>query len=396
MTLDDPPASPFRAGFGKVPPVLAGRDLVIDQFLKAVRVGEWGTERALLLRGFRGVGKTALLEFLRRRVEDSGWVTIDETASAGFAGRIIQKLRAAIAERDAGMGVRIKALGNPILGTVEVDYTDPTPVEPTIESLVDALASLVEPNGGILFTLDEVSEDTIDEFRIVSAALQRSISSDREIALIVAGLHSDIAAILRDGTSTFLRRAHTENLDLLDWESTLKAIADPVHEHGRAIGSEALDYAARASQGYPFLTQLVGDLAWKRSPSDIAISLEDVKAASQMSKRKMGALIHEPSLSKLSALERSVLAAMAIDDGATRVATLRERVGDISPQHLNNIRIKIIDAGLAYAPARGKLDFVLPYLRDYLREHTVTDAMSATSADIAAARAKFPPPPDDL
>ncbi|MGV8883934.1 MAG: ATP-binding protein, partial [Rhodoglobus sp.] len=92
-----------------------------------------------------------------------------------------------------------------------------------------------------------------------------------------------------------------------------------------------------------------------------------------MSKRKMGALIHEPSLSKLSALERSVLAAMAIDDGATKFATLRERVGDISPQHLNNIRLKIIDAGLAYAPARGKLDFVLPYLRDYLREHTVTD-----------------------
>ncbi|MGV8883935.1 MAG: ATP-binding protein [Rhodoglobus sp.] len=175
--------------------MLAGRDVVIDQFLKAVRVGEWGAERALLLRGFRGVGKTALLEFLRRRVEDSGLVTIDETASAGFAGRIIQKLRVAIAERDAGTGVRIKALGNLVLGTVEVDYTEPAPVEPTMESLVDALASLVEPNGGILFTLDEVSEDTIDEFRIVSAALQRSISSDREIAFIVAGLHSDIAAI---------------------------------------------------------------------------------------------------------------------------------------------------------------------------------------------------------
>lgn len=110
----------------------------------------------------------------------------------------------------------------------------------------------------------------------------------------------------------------------------------------------------------------------------------------------MGSSIHEPSLTKLAALDRAVLAAMAQDDGPSNVADLRERVGDITRQHLNNVRIRLIDAGVAFSPRRGQLDFALPYLRDYLREHVVTDAMGATSAEIAAARRRFPPPPDDL
>lgn len=388
--------SPFRAGFGKVPPTLAGRGHVIDPFVSALQVGEWGVERALLIRGFRGVGKTVLLEYLRRKAEDAGWVTIDETASPGFVDRMKNKLRAAIKLRDPDGTVRLTSVGSPLLGSVEVEWIDGEKIEPTIESLVDALARIVEPAGGILFTVDEVGEESIEEFRVLVGALQRAISADREIAMILAGLHSDIATILRDGTSTFLRRAHAENLDLLDWDSTLEAIRQPIEDHGRDIGDEALDYAARASQGYPFLTQLLGDLAWKEHPDSVEITLEDVISASRRSKRKMGSHIHEPSLTKLSALERSVLAAMAADDGPTKVSTLRERVGSISRQHLNNIRIKIIDAGLVYVPKRGELDFALPYLRDYLREHVVTDAMSATSADIAAARAKFPPPPPGL
>lgn len=387
-------SSPFRAGFGKVPPALAGRSEVVAAFEAAIEPGNWSAERALLIRGFRGVGKTVLAERLRRSAEDRGWVTVDELAAPGFLGRMENKLRTELRRLDPDGRVRISGITTP-LGGVDVEYVDGAPIRQTVETLTHALASLLEPHAGVLFVLDEVNDATLNEFRDLVGMLQRLVSRDREVAVIVAGLHSDIAAILRDGTSTFLRRAEPVNLDLLDWESTLIALEQPIVDHGRRIDADALEYAARGTQGYPFLTQLIGDLAWKRRPDRDAITLDDARSAVRRSKRKMGSNIHEPSLSKLTALERSVLAAMAIDDGPSRVGELRERVGGVSRQHLNNIRIRLLDAGIVYVAARGKLDFSLPYLRDYLREHTVTDAMSTTSADIAAARARFPPPPDD-
>ncbi|MFE6966673.1 ATP-binding protein [Agromyces sp. NPDC057679] len=388
--------SPFRAGFGKVPPVLAGRSEILKGFTDAIQAGSWGTERAVLLRGFRGVGKTVTLETLRRIAEDSGWVTIDETASPGFLDRMLKKLRKAVQDRKPAGTTRLKSVEIAAVGGVELEHIDSAAIDPTLESLLEELAELVEPDGGVLFTLDEVSQTTIGEFQSFVGALQRSISRDREVAVVLAGLHSDIAAILQEGTATFLRRAHNENLDLLDYASTLEALRDPITSHGRTIAAGALDYAAAASQGYPFLTQLIGDLAWRQHADEREITLADVKTASKKAKRRIGASIHEPSIAHLRPFDRTVLVAMAQDDGPSKVGDLRPRLDDASKQHLNNARARLLDAGIVFTPKRGELDFALPYLRDYLREHTVTDAMGASSRDIADARSKFPPPPEDL
>lgn len=385
--------SPFRAGFGKVPPVLAGRDDVIEAFASAIEPGTWSQERALLLRGFRGVGKTVTVETLRRRAEDLGWVTVNETASPGFLKRMENKLRLLIAARNPPPTQRLRALGIAPIGHIELEHIDAELPQPTVEVLMDELAQLVEPDGGILFTLDEVNTDTIAEFRELTGALQRAISDDREIAIVIAGLHSEVDAVFRDRPSTFLRRSVPVNLDLLDYESAIEAIRTPIVMHGRSISDEAIHYAAAASQGYPFLTQLIGDFAWKATPNAPEISLGDVQHGSQLAKRRMGANVHEPSLTDLSATDRTVLVAMAHDDAASKVSDLRQRMG-LESQHFNVYRQRLIDAGLIYSTGHGHLDFALPYLRDYLREHTVTDAMSATSSEIAAARRSFPPPPE--
>jgi hypothetical protein len=387
--------SPFRAGFGKVPPVLAGRSELIDSFRTAIEVGTWSQERALLIRGFRGVGKTVTVETLRRIAEDSGWVTVNETASPGFLHRIENKLRIEIASRNPLPTTRVRAVSITPLGSVELDHASPTLPKSTVESLLSDLATIVEPSGGILLTIDEVNTGTIEEFRELTGALQRAVSDDREIAIIMAGLHSEVAAVLKDRSSTFLRRAVQWNLDLLDFESAIDAIRRPIIEHGRTISTEAVDYAAAATQGYPFLTQLVGDFAWKTQPEQTDVSLDDVKRAARLAKGRMGANVHEPSLAALSDTDRHALVAIAQDETASKVSVVRQRM-NVSAQHFNVYRNRLLDAGLIYQPARGYIDFALPYLREYLREHAITDAMGATASDIARARQAFPPPPADL
>jgi Putative restriction endonuclease len=73
---DEMAGSPFRPGYNRRPPVLAGRDEVLAAADEAVAmaVGEALTPPALLLVGQRGVGKTVLLgEIADRAAKAYGW-----------------------------------------------------------------------------------------------------------------------------------------------------------------------------------------------------------------------------------------------------------------------------------------------------------------------------------
>ena len=56
--------NPFRASRGTSPPLLVGRDEVIDDFRLGLEEGPGAHERISLLVGARGIGKTALLNEL--------------------------------------------------------------------------------------------------------------------------------------------------------------------------------------------------------------------------------------------------------------------------------------------------------------------------------------------
>ena len=72
----DPVANPYRPGAGRRPPLLAGREALLDAFdvvqRRAELIGEG--DRSWVLNGFRGVGKTVLLNELMGRVTSSGWI----------------------------------------------------------------------------------------------------------------------------------------------------------------------------------------------------------------------------------------------------------------------------------------------------------------------------------
>src|SRR3569832_216619 len=80
----DPVAHPCRPGAGRRPPVLAGREPVLDAFnvihRKASEYGEG--DRSWVLNGLRGVGKTVLLNELLDHVGGRGWITAKVEAGA--------------------------------------------------------------------------------------------------------------------------------------------------------------------------------------------------------------------------------------------------------------------------------------------------------------------------
>jgi len=69
--------NPFSPGAGSPPPELAGRAPVLEQarsLLGRVLIGK--PEQSLMLTGLRGVGKTVLLNEVRRMAQETGYRTV--------------------------------------------------------------------------------------------------------------------------------------------------------------------------------------------------------------------------------------------------------------------------------------------------------------------------------
>lgn len=379
--------SPFRAGFGKTPPVLVGRDALITGFDDAIELGAWGQERVTLLEGLRGVGKTVMVNALEDVARERGWFVVSETATPGFADRIgrahlpriLHSVDPRPERRITGVGIAGVSLTTSLVGT-----------EQPSDTIRTQLARIAEATSGrgVLFTLDEISLGAREDLDLFVAELQHAIRQDLEVAFVGAGLGSSITELLSARSLTFLRRASRQTLDFLDYADVLTAIATPIRDAGRVIGEHPLAYAAAATQGYPFLAQLIGDLAWRAQPERAEITMEDVVAAYRQARRTMGSHILEPSLRELSKTDRTVLAAIAATPGPAKVSDLRSALG-VNAQYMGVYRQRLLDAGVIYPVKHGVVDIALPYLREYLQEHVVSDA----TTERARRRAAFPAPP---
>ena len=93
--------NPFKPTFGATPPLLAGRDDLIDEFADALAEGPGASARASLYTGARGAGKTVMLNAVQDAAQAGGWLVVSETATRGLIERLTQsRLRELLREFD--------------------------------------------------------------------------------------------------------------------------------------------------------------------------------------------------------------------------------------------------------------------------------------------------------
>ena len=81
--------NPFKPSAGHLPPLLVGRDDILDDFTTALDDGPGAPGRLMRITGARGVGKTVILTEFRDLASKRGWEVIKETASPGMANRLL-------------------------------------------------------------------------------------------------------------------------------------------------------------------------------------------------------------------------------------------------------------------------------------------------------------------
>ena len=84
--------NPFKPTAGKIPPLLIGRQPIIDDFAEGLENGAGAPGRLMLITGQRGYGKTVMLSEFARLATAQGWTVVSETASFGLCDRIVAAL----------------------------------------------------------------------------------------------------------------------------------------------------------------------------------------------------------------------------------------------------------------------------------------------------------------
>ena len=376
--------NPFKPSAGHLPPVLIGRDIILDDFREALNDGSGAPGRLMRVTGARGVGKTVILAEFRRIANEYGWQTISETASAGMAQRLLDGLRDGKGNFSLSSEPALSVMGvGGSLGGVRYGKAHTMPLT-LREALGARLDDLERRNAGLLVTIDEVQAADRDDMVAIATAVQHLTSDDRNIAFVFAGLPSMTSKWLNDEVMTFLRRAQPERLGDVPLTDVAQAFAETFRDGGVTLAGEALDIAVKATAGYPFMIQLVGYHVWRTAVRNhsadmnhgIEVTPADAESGARDALARLGDTVHEPELDGLSPVDKTYLLAMAQDDGPSSTSTVAERMGK-DVKYAGIYRMRLIEAQVIRDCGYGRVDFAIPYLREYLREHAAYIRLSA-------------------
>lgn len=380
--------NPFTPTFGVSPPLLVGRDDLIEEFSSALDDGPGASGRATIYTGARGTGKTVMLNKVQDVAKKNGWLVISETATPGFINRlatihlpsILANLMDQGKKRISGVTLPFGAGGatwdNPVTANL------PTNFRSQLELVTDVLA---EYDTGVLITIDEIHYRQIEELREFGATIQHAFRDSRNVAFAAAGLPSAVSPVLNDDVLTFLRRAERYNLGRVSLSDVEQAIREPIEENGREIDAVACTEAAQATGGYPFLIQLIGQYIWRQNPKEKTITSSDVAEGVAAARRRMGSLVYEPALADISSIDRTFLVAMSQDDGPSKMSDICSRLG-VSANYAGQYRLRLIEAGMIESVNYGEVDFAQPLLREYLTEHAASLAAQITDDAVSPPR----------
>ena len=389
--------NPFTPTFGTSPPLLVGRDTDLDDFREGLRGGPGSPERATLVTGLRGTGKTVMLNAYEDVAGAEGWLVISETATPNLVDRITHEHLPRLLREVDPRQTESRLTGVSLPGGFGADreVSERHNPRPGLRSQLNLLTDLLAERGGggVLITVDEVHRKGLNDLRELGTTIQHAFRERRNVAFVGAGLPSAVDDLLSDEVSTFLRRADRRHLRAVRPEEVAEAIAVPVREAGRDITADALQVAVAGTGGYPFMIQLVGLHAWRADSSAATIDVDQARRGVDQARRKVGQLVHASALADLSGVDRSFLAAMAHDDGPSRMADVAVRLG-VDATYAGQYRLRLIAAEVIEPRGHGLVDFTLPGLRDYLREHAASSHWSPDDLQLPPAPRSAPNSPE--
>lgn len=366
--MGNQPTQLFMPGTGQLPPYFAGRDAEQRILLKHLAtLRSRGTIPGdVVLTGPRGNGKTALLRWFERRIEDTSvvdaiWLApdgvrcLDDLPAVLLPSRRVHFSKATVSV--PGMGsVSAEGIGN------------------RVASLAERLAKRCRRRAQVLF-VDEAH--TLDEH--VGRALlniSQRVRASAPFLLVLAGTPI-LEDRLHDMGASFWDRSERLGIGRLGPAATFDALVKPIEEHGGTAMPDILEPVVEESQCYPYFVQIWGEALWDEirgtEPKVVdARAVASARARFENEKEKYYS-------SRYIEFEKSGLLRVAIDvadafrtetltSGELRVA-IEGALANIGQQDADTAADRLRELGYIWRPP-GKVDWEpgIPSLMGYVRD----------------------------
>ncbi len=357
----------FVPAFGNRPRNLVGREEIIQFFDDSLQSTPGSRERAMLILGQRGSGKTVLLLELAEMAKNRGMVVASPTVVLKeMPDRVLEKLNTAGEEyiskprpRVSGGSVSMFGFG----GGVEL-----APDSQAQRSFAWRLSKICEDinshGKAVLILIDEVQANN-DELRQLIVAYQEMVGEGRDVFIVLAGLPMTISSVLNDHVLTFLNRASKIQLPPLRINDIEAYYRNSFEQLSVKLSDEKIDFAAHETSGSPYLMQLIGHYLVLRADENGFISDDRFQTAIAKAKEDFMNDICQTTLAPLSDQDIAFLAAMAKDDQPSKMADIVARL-NCSSSLAQTYKRRLLHAGVIEQYRRGEVRFAVPYLRDYL------------------------------
>jgi hypothetical protein len=384
----DPVLNPFSPGAGSRPPELAGReDILADAKVAVERTLEGRQSRGMLLLGLRGVGKTVLLNEIRRMASESGdsiCLYLEAPEGRSLAEMMVPALRKALLQLSrkerAALRARkgLAALRNFAsvfkvkIGEVEIGFEPDPGVADSGDldsDLTDLLVAVAEAASkaetGVVLIMDELQYLDSEELSALIVALHRIEQENLPLIFFGAGL-PQIAALAGDAKSYAERLFNFPSIGPLNPEAARDAIGYPLYREGVSIEERALDFIIERTAGYPYFLQEWGAHAWDTA-SESPISEAAVRAADASAVAQLDRSFFRVRFDRLTPREQDYLRAMAElgagPHGSGAIAeVLAQPASAVAP-----LRQGLIEKGMIYSPRHGETAFTVPMFDQFLR-----------------------------
>jgi len=386
----DPISNPFSPGAGSPPPELAGRDALLEQaHILFGRVRRKKPEKSLLMMGLRGVGKTVLLNEMKRMAEQDEYRTIFVEASENklLAVLLVPQLRTLLFELDrmAGTGNKVRrglAVLMSFIGAIKVSVgefdvgldidpergaADSGDLEVDLTNLFIAVGeAAVERNCAVAILIDEIQYLSSLELNALIMAMHKMQQLQLPLVLVGAGLPI-LAGMVGDAKSYAERLFNFPDIGPLEEEDANLALQDPVQKEGVEFEAAALHEIYRLTKGYPYFLQEWGYQVWNQADSS-PITLHLVQQTTELVVHRLDKNFFKVRFDRLTDGEKRYLRAMAeLGQGPYRTANISELLGVESSATLSPVRSKLIKKGMIYSPAHGLMAFTVPVFDEFMR-----------------------------
>ena len=224
----------------------------------------------MIIRGLRGVGKTALLNVFEDQAEDAGFIAFyhELTPQTGLAGELARDTQVALSRlkltakmlariRGAlGQLQSIKLTGPEGIGlSVDLRRADEATLSSDLTQLFLQLGDAARENDrGVVFLLDEVQFAEPAQFRAVISALHRATQRSLPITLAAAGL-PQIPKLTGEARSYAERLFTFPVIGNLSQQDAEAALVEPAKAHDVGFDEGAIAAALEWTAGYPFYIQ---------------------------------------------------------------------------------------------------------------------------------------------